>query len=83
MLKPNSCVKKYLNDVVLFVHENTHEIYKRYVKSKFDLRYCQEIPIALVPQNMLKLAGIDTYENIRLIQACIYHYYCKSLSKEH
>ena len=29
-------LKKYINDVVLFVQENIHEIYKPYVESNLD-----------------------------------------------
>ena len=47
------------------------------------LTCCQEIPNTLVAQKLQNLAGINTYEKIHLIQACIYHDYCKTLSKGH
>ena len=43
-------VRKYQNDAVLFVNENTHEIYKHW------LRCCQEIPSALVAQKIAKFS---------------------------
>ena len=51
--------------------------------SKFGwLRCCQEMRSTLVTQTMAKLNWDDTCENIRLIQACIYHGCYKILSKE-
>ena len=53
--------------------------------SKFGwLKCCQEIPSALVAQNIAKLvAGINTHQNIHLIQACIYCNCYNTLSKGH
>ena len=76
-------VKKYQNDAVLFVHENTQEIYKHCVKANLVVwSVAKKYQVLLYHKTCQNLTGIDTYEKIRLILACIYHDYRKISSKE-
>lgn len=78
-------VKEYLSDVVLFLHENTYMKLINTIEKKIWM-------IKMLPGNTKStcsikhckgLDEIGVFENIHLIQVCIYHYYCKTSSKGH
>ena len=67
---------------MLIVHENTHEIYKQHVQASLDdWDVAKKYQVHLSHKTWQNLTDIDTCENIRLIQACIYHDYYKIFSK--
>ena len=75
-------VKEYLIHAILFADKNTHEIYKQHVQAGLDdLDVANKYQAHLWHKARQNLTGIDTCENIRLIQACIYHDYYKIFSK--
>ena len=69
---------EHLNAAMLFVHENTLEINKQCTQANLD---CYNVALkyqAHLQQKILQnLANINTFENIHLIQSCIYHGHCK------
>ena len=74
--------KKCLIHVILFVHENTHEIYKQRGQASLDgWDVAKKYQVHLWHKTLQNLTDTDTSENIRLIQACIYHGYYKMFSK--
>ena len=76
--------KEFLNDAVLFVHENAHERDKQYLKIKFGcLRRWHEIPSGLVVHKFSFWGDINTFGNIHLINDLINHDHYKILFKEH
>ena len=84
MLKPSSCGKGMPNHAILIVHESTHKIYKRCVRVSLDgLGVAKKYQVHLYLKTKQNLTDIDTYENIRLIQACTYDDYYKISSKGH
>ena len=69
-------VKKCLNHVILIVYENTHETYKYCVQASLDgWDVAKKYQVHLSHKTWQNLADTDTFENIRLIQAFIYHGY--------
>ena len=64
------------------VHENTHEIYKQGIQASLDNRgVAKKYQVQLSHKRWQNLTDNDTCENIRLIQACIYHGCYKFFSK--
>ena len=64
------------------VYENTYEIYKQIVQASLDnWDAAKRYQVHLWHKTWQNLTDIDTCENIRLIQACIYHDYYKIFSK--
>ena len=75
-------MKEYLIHAISIVHETTHEIYKQRVQAGLDgLDVAKKYQAHLWHKTRQNLTGIDTCENIRLIQACIYHDYYKIFPK--
>ena len=75
-------VKKCLIHAILIAYENTHEIYEQRVQASLDdWDVAKKFQVHLWRQTWQNLTNIDTYENIRSIQACIYHGYYKIFSR--
>ena len=91
MLKPNSCgeeipiscnIKYTWNVYENNAYESTHEIYKQSVQASLDgWGVAKRDQVHLWHKTGQNLTDIDTCENIRLTQACIYHDYYKIFSK--
>ena len=74
--------KKYLIHAILIVYENTCEIYKQRVLASLNgLDVAKKNQVHLSHKTGKNLTDTNSCENIRLIQACIYHDYCKIFSK--
>ena len=74
--------KKRPSHAILILNENTHEVYKHCVQVTLDgSGVAKKYQVYLRHKPWQNLTEIDTCENIRLIQACIYHGYYKMLSK--
>ena len=75
-------VRKCLIHSTLIVYENTHEIYQHWVQADLDdWDVAKKYQVHLLHKTWQNLTDIDTRENIRLIQASIYHGYYKIFSK--
>ena len=75
-------VKKCLIHAKLTVYENIHQICKQLVQIDLDdLDAAKKYQAYLWHKTKQNLTGTDTCENIRLIQAYIYHGYYKMFSK--
>ena len=77
---PNSCNLIFI--LILILYENTHEIYEKSVQASLDdWDVAKKYQVHLSHKTWQNLTDIDTFENIRLIQAYIYHDYYKSFCK--
>ena len=77
-------VKECLDCEVLIVHENIDEIWRE--RAQVNLDCCggaMIYQVRLWHKTVQNLADTDTCQNIRLIQACIYHCYYKISFKGH
>ena len=73
-------VKKCLFYAILIVYENTHEIYKHCLQVDLDgWGVAKRYQVHLWHKTGKNLTDTDRFENIHLIQACIYHDYYKIL----
>ena len=69
------------NDSVFFAYESTYEIGKHCVDtSSGGDDVAMKYQVHLWEKTLESLADIDTFEDIYLIQGCIYHDQCKILS---
>ena len=60
--------KEYLDDTVLFVHENTHEVDKHCLQANLNSQnIAVKYQAPLWHKTFQNLAGIVSFENIRLI----------------
>ena len=75
-------VKKCLIHAILILHEITNEIYKHCVQASLNgSDITKKLQVHSWHKTWQNLTDTDTCEDIRLIQAYIYHDYYKTFSK--